>query len=182
MAVRGSRGERRPSASACVPGTANTRSSRCAWRPAHRRWSPGFGAAGWWGCWDRRRGYRRPGGRLVAARLIRRLHGVHRVEFAVAEIVGRRDIAALRESRRFVQGRALCVRGLLEPRQIMSRGILLEYRDGRLRRRRIGIGIFRRAGTDQVLVIQERTAECALEKIIGEHEFLGESRTARSWL
>ena len=66
----------------------------------------------------------------------------------------------------------------LQPRQVMARGILLEHGDGGFRRRRIGIRIFRRAGADQVLVIQERTAERALEKIVGEHEFLAPRRRA----
>ena len=47
----------------------------------------------------------------IAARLIRRLHGIHRMELAVAEVVGRRDVAALRELRRSIQRRGGRTRG-----------------------------------------------------------------------
>ncbi len=61
----------------------------------------------------------------------------------------------------------------------MSRRILLEDRNGRFRRRRVGIGVNRCAGAYQVLVIQERAAECALKKMIGEHEFLRQTIECR---
>ncbi len=41
-------------------------------------------------------------------------------------------------------------------------------------RRRIRVGVFRRAGANQVLVIEERAAECALKEVVGEHELLRE--------
>ena len=57
----------------------------------------------------------------------------------------------------------------------MTGRILFEYGDGRFRRRRIRVRIERRAGANQVLVIEEGTAEGALEEIVGENVFLRET-------
>jgi hypothetical protein len=119
------------------------------------------------------------GRRLVAARLIRGLHGVHGVELAVAEIVGGRDIAAVLKLGRFVQGGGFCVLRRLEPRHKVSGRVPVEHRDGRFRRRPIRVGIDRRTGANQVLVIEEGTAERALKKIISEHEVLRQSEQRR---
>ena len=53
-------------------------------------------------------------------------------------------------------------------------GVVFEHGNRRIRRCRIGAGIFRRAGADQILMVEERAAECALKKIIGKHEFPGQ--------
>ena len=121
------------------------------------------------------------GRRRIAARLIRRLHGVHRVELAVAEIVRRRDIAALHEFGRPVERRGRRIRGRLEPRQIAARRRRVSSTaiDG-LAAAVSATGVLRRAGADQILVVEERAAERALEEVVRQHVFTRRARTART--
>ena len=112
--------------------------------------------------------------RRIAARLIRRLHGVHGMEFAVAEEILGRDAAAIDETRRAIQRGARRIRLGGEPRNMAAGGIRLEHRGGRLRRRGIRPGILGRARADEILMIEEGAAESALEELVGQHEFARE--------
>ena len=116
----------------------------------------------------------------IAARLIRRLHGVHRAELAVAEVVCGRDVAALRELRRSIERGGGSAGGGLQARQKVAGGVRLQDRDRWLRGRAIGIRILGRAGADQVLMVQERAAERPLKKVIRQHVLAGEREQARN--
>src|ERR1700737_5594983 len=91
------------------------------------------------------------------------------MELAISEIIGRRQIAAFQELGRTVERRRGRTRCQLETRYRVAVGAGLEYGDGRLGRRRIGVGVDRATGADQILVIEERTAERALKKMIGQY-------------
>ncbi len=99
-------------------------------------------------------------GRLVAARLIRRLHRVDSEEV-------RREVARIHELRRTAERRSRRIR---RERQRDAIRVHCGDRAGRDARVRVRIG--RRARAGKPLVIQERTAERAHEEVVGERVLL----------
>ena len=111
--------------------------------------------------------------RRVAARLIRRLHGVDRsVAVTGSEVVERRDVAGHevgraveRRSRRAgVGGELRHALGVGRTKHVDRRQVT-----GNPRHRQA-----RRAGADQVLMVQERAAVRRLEEVVGQDVVLGQ--------
>ena len=103
--------------------------------------------------------------------LVGRLHGVDRIEHSLA--IGWRQRTVIGVLRRTIQSGFARPCGRRQSHEVAI-GIDIDTRNTALGRRLIGIRIFWRTGTNQILMIQEGTTESTHEEIIGQRVLLGQ--------